>query len=251
MDEKVRDVISFFDAIAPYYDRITRMSGFNHVLWSSYLIDFFRRYASGNRLLDISIGTGLLAKHFLDRGFDVYGMDISEGMLEKAEEKGFRGRLVRGSFMKIPFGNGLFDIVISTFDSLNTVLYGVELQKIFSDVHRVLKEGGVFIFDMNTPHSYRFYWNGLERIDEDEELMVLWRSYTRGAITTLNLDILVRVEENMYRRFSGVLRERGYPLDRIEKFLRRAGFKNSLCFEHMTFRKCVDSSMRFQFVAFK
>lgn len=251
MDEKVRDVVSFFDAVAPYYDRITRMSGVSPVFWSAYLVDLIRRYAPGRRLLDISIGTGLIAERLLEEGFDVYGLDISHGMLRMAQERGFRGRLVRGSFMQIPFGDEVFDVAISTFDSLNTVLYGMELQRIFSDVRRVLRRGGVFIFDMNTPYSYRAYWDGLERIDEDEELLVLWRSYRRGAITTLNLDVLLREEGNIYRRFSGVLRERGYSLDRIEKFVRRAGFKSCLCFEHMTFKSCDKQTMRFQFVAFK
>ena len=251
MEGELKDVILFFDSIAPYYDRIVALSGLRPILWAAYLRNFISRYAPGNRLLDISIGTGLIASHLLENGLDTFGMDVSMGMLERAWEKGFRGRLVRASFSNIPFRDRTFDSAISTFDSLNTILYGIELERVFSQVYRILKRGGIFLFDMNTPYSYRTYWNGLERIDEEEDILILWRSSTRGAITSLRLDVLVRQEDGLYRRFSGLLRERGYSLDRIEKFLRRAGFRRYLCFEHMTFRKCSDNTMRFQFIAFK
>jgi len=47
----------------------------------------------GQKVLDIGIGTGLSSKLFNEFGMKVYGMDISEDMLEAVRAKGMSSNL--------------------------------------------------------------------------------------------------------------------------------------------------------------
>jgi len=246
----MEDVKTFFDRIAPYYDRIVQMAGANYILWSKYIKLLLSQNAPGRRILDISAGTGSLDALLVKEGFDVYAMDVSFAMLKQSLHRGLGGRLVAGSFDAIPFSSGAFDAAISTFDSLNTVLSSDELLRVFREVHRVLVDGGVFLFDMNSPYSYRTYWDGLERVDEGGGMMVVWRAFRNGAITRLRIDIFLR-EGRCWRRISGELLERAYPLRTIIGLLRRAGFSRVICLNHMGLSPCGRSTMRYQIMAFK
>ncbi len=246
----MEDVKSFFDKIAPFYDRIVRMAGADYVLWSRYLKLLLLQNAPGRKVLDISAGTGSLDVNLLREGFDVYAMDVSFPMLKQAVARGMGGRVVAGSFFSIPFSGKSFDAAISTFDSLNTVLSSEGLLEVFRQVYDVLVDGGVFLFDMNSPHSYRVYWDGLERVDEGEGLVVIWRARREGAITRLAIDVFYR-EGGVWKRISGELRERAYTLRVINGLLHRAGFSRVVCLNHMGLALCNRNTMRYQIIAFK
>jgi ubiquinone/menaquinone biosynthesis C-methylase UbiE len=69
------------------------------------------RAQNANRLLEIGIGTGRVAKPLLDRGFDLTGVEPSRGMMAKARAKGL-SRIVRGSGYHLPFADGAFDAAL-------------------------------------------------------------------------------------------------------------------------------------------
>ena len=63
------------------------------------------------KLLDVGIGTGRVAKPLIERRFEVAGVDASRGMLLKAREKQLRD-LVRGAADFLPFRDASFDTVL-------------------------------------------------------------------------------------------------------------------------------------------
>lgn len=80
--------------------------------------------AAGDRILDVGCGTGvvtLLAARKVGEGGRVVGLDLSEGMLTKAEAagiaSGLSGRIewVRGDAEHLPFADGRFDAVLSLY----------------------------------------------------------------------------------------------------------------------------------------
>jgi putative AdoMet-dependent methyltransferase len=104
--------------------------------------------ARGKRILDIGTGTGNLAAHLLDLGAEVVGLDPSQKMLEKAAVKlegrhGIELKRVEEPFLEIPYGDGSFDAVVSTY-----AFHHVHPEKkpaCIREMMRVLKPGGTWV----------------------------------------------------------------------------------------------------------
>lgn len=94
------------------------------------------------RILDIGIGTGLLTER-MPKGLALFGIDISPKMMDKVREKGLPVELRTGSFLDIPYQDGYFDGIVSTFAFHHLV--PEEKEKAYLEMHRVLKPGGYII----------------------------------------------------------------------------------------------------------
>ncbi|MCD5390421.1 malonyl-ACP O-methyltransferase BioC [candidate division NPL-UPA2 bacterium] len=100
-------------------------------------------------VLDIGMGTGRLSLE-LGRIYPssiIFGCDLAEGMVSCAQEKSRRARVSNVTFCQaeaehLPFRDNYFDLVISNL----TYQWVEELELAFSQVFRVLKEGGSFYF---------------------------------------------------------------------------------------------------------
>ena len=78
-----QDVIAFFDHCAPTWDAdmVTNDAVIGHILDNA-------RVSTGNDVLDVACGTGVLFPYYLDRGVSsVTGIDISPCMVELARKK--------------------------------------------------------------------------------------------------------------------------------------------------------------------
>jgi len=99
-----------------------------------------------SRLLDISCGTGELLQKWRGKA-QLYGGDISEEMLKKAQTKLPEGvTLVKADVHNLPFKNNYFDYVITT-----EAFHHYYDQKIaLAEMCRVTKKGGkVIVSDIN------------------------------------------------------------------------------------------------------
>jgi malonyl-CoA O-methyltransferase len=97
------------------------------------------------RVLDIGSGTGLLLGNLVDLypAARVTGMDLALGMNQAARDT-LRGKadFVTGDAERLPFADGIFDLVVST----STFQWLDSMDKAFSEIMRVLVPGGLFCF---------------------------------------------------------------------------------------------------------
>ncbi|MDI6823299.1 MAG: methyltransferase domain-containing protein [Bacillota bacterium] len=101
------------------------------------------RMSAGMRVLDVGIGTGALAERLAARGAQIWGIDISSRMLERCREHHPEFRLQSGHFLEIPFADGLFERVVSSF-AFHHLVPG-EYRRAFTEVLRVMVPGGRFV----------------------------------------------------------------------------------------------------------
>ena len=124
------------------------------------LPDAFRRHAvgGGRRALDFGCGTGRSTRFLTALGYDTTGVDISEGMLERARaaDPGGRYLLVPDGSLS-PLADASCDAALAafTFDNIPTREKKVALLR---ELKRVLAPRGVLVIVVSTPDMYTHEW---------------------------------------------------------------------------------------------
>ena len=173
---------SGYQVLSEVYDRWQRSYGKDFsTLILPRLLHTIRKYGiSPSSLLDLACGTGTLALLMAKRGWKVFGIDASEGMLKQASQK------LRGNRHSIVFSRqtmeefGLSEPVMVTtclFDAVNHLMSPGALLRCFRNVHKTLTARGFFIFDVNNELCYRTVWRQTEVIHEKDFTMVLENSF--------------------------------------------------------------------------
>lgn len=98
----------------------------------------------GQVLLDIGIGSGLSSQLFARAGLEIHGMDFSSEFLKLCREKRFCTSLTQHDVTRIPwpYPAHRFDHVVCC----GVMHFIPDLEGIFAESARVLREGGLFTF---------------------------------------------------------------------------------------------------------
>ena len=121
------------------------------LIFEPYAADLANRLASRSptRVLEIAAGTGVvtraLASVLPDRAA-IVATDLDQAMLDLASAIGTKRSVEwrQADAMQLPFPDGMFDAVVCQFG----VMFFPEKVKAFSEARRVLRSGGVFIFNV-------------------------------------------------------------------------------------------------------
>ncbi len=138
---------------------------------------------SGDRILDVACGTGVLARAAAERvgpTGSVIGLDINEGMLAVAEKKSLQIKWKHGRAESLPFEDGSFDAVVSQFG----LMFFEDRSAAIREMTRVLSSGGhlaVAIWDTleNTP-GYASMAALLKRLFGVQTAEALYAPYSLG-----------------------------------------------------------------------
>ena len=129
------------------------------LIFEPYAADLVNRLASRSltRVLETAAGTGVVTRalaSLLPEGVSIVATDLNQPMLDHASALGTKRPVEwrQGDAMQLPFQDHTFDAVVCQFG----VMFFPEKRKAFSEARRVLKPGGVFIF------------NAWDRIKENE-----------------------------------------------------------------------------------
>jgi len=182
-------------------------------------------------VLDLACGEGSFAVAMAGRGYAVTGVDNSADMLrlarEKAAEAGRRIEFIEQDMRVLSFEDR-FDLATCWFDSLNYLLETDDILACYSCVHRALKPGGLFVFDMNTVYGLGVLWQKRPCEvcqDTDEFFEVHRKSYDyESNIAEMRITGFIRMNET-WMRVDEEHRERGYTLGEIHSNLRSSGFE--------------------------
>jgi SAM-dependent methyltransferase len=96
----------------------------------------------GSQVLEIGSGPGHVADLLVEAGASVTGVDFSSKMVEVAQSRYPRIAFRQADAEQLPFEPGSFDAVVANF----VVHHLARPERVFREVHRVLKQGGRFAF---------------------------------------------------------------------------------------------------------
>ena len=129
------------------------------LIFEPYAADLVNRVASQTfaRVLEIAAGTGVVTRKLasaLPGSASIVATDLNQAMLDLASQVGTKRPVEwrQADAMQLPFEDSAFDAVVCQFG----VMFFPEKSKAFAEARRVLKPGGVFMFNV---------W---DRIEENE-----------------------------------------------------------------------------------
>jgi SAM-dependent methyltransferase len=141
----MRDIIQYYDEIAPCYDTDRFGNAYGRFIDAQErrVLD---RLLNGKEesVLDLACGSGRLLK------YATIGLDASAEMIKLAKEKFPDKTLLHAEAHAIPLGDASVDTVISFHFFMH--LDRPAIENILKEVHRVLRDGGRFIFDIPSAH---------------------------------------------------------------------------------------------------
>lgn len=170
----------------------------------------------GETCVDLGSGQGTdvlrLAEDVGESGF-VYGIDVSEGMLRKAQKNAAKlgvsnVRFVKSELEDIQVSSGIVDLVISNC----TINHASDKLKVWSEIERILKKGGRFVVSdiystsevpdvyRNDPQAVAECWAGSVSKEEymktlaragfkDIEILEESKPYEKGSIEVVSFTI--------------------------------------------------------------
>jgi ubiquinone/menaquinone biosynthesis C-methylase UbiE len=145
---------------APHYDRCK-----NPLLALETRVLSERLWPVASRcFLDVACGTGRWMDYLCQRGARAFGVDLCAEMLAQAESKQrFRGRLVIGDILRLPFKSNFADVVLCSF----AVGYFPHLDVAVAEMARTAKPGGRVIISDLHPAGVSAGWTRSFRLGAD------------------------------------------------------------------------------------
>ena len=112
-------------------------------------------YIQNGKALDLGCGEGTNATYLIEKGFDVYAIDISEVGIQKTKEKSKKIHTKIGNiYHPLPYEDNFFNLICS-FQAMNhnTLEPIITLLK---EIKRIIKPGGIFAVKLADKESKTF-----------------------------------------------------------------------------------------------
>lgn len=237
-----------FGPVAKHYDLL--MSHVPYDMWVEYYLLLLAHLDSHpDTLLDVCCGTGIVAEMLVDKGYDVTGFDLSPAMIAEARKKAQHNRreteYIVADASTLNLGRQ-FDGAYSFFDSLNYITDPERLRKAILSVSKHLREGGTFVFDVNTAYAFEQRLFDQSEHSKRSEIHYDWvGDYDSETM-------LIRVEMSFKRgteRFHEVHIQRAYTEDELRFWLEEAGFSEIRAYDSYTLEPPKKKSDRLHFAA--
>ena len=204
--------MSVFAAYSRYYDLLYRDK--DYAGEARYVLGLLERHAAGcRRIIEIGCGTGGHARELAKLGLGVYGVDMSAGMLETAEQKrtslspelAAHIRFTQGDARTVRLGERA-DAVISLFHVMSYQTSNADITAAFATAREHLGEGGVFLFDC---------WYGPAVLTERPAVRVKRLEDVETSVTRIAEPVMNAADNTVDVNYTVLIRDRKTAADEV------------------------------------
>ena len=241
MKGEVTSSVDGYGLIASVYD--SYLFDFSYTKYAGYIKKKIKENKIKGAILDAGCGTGTLLS-LLSSSLDneLIGIDNCEEMLSIAEKKNTRAILLAQDITGYKLSSTV-GCVVSTLDVINHLKSLSLVLKFFTCTANHLEENGIFIFDMNLPYKHEKILSDDSYIYEVDGSVLLWRNKPYKKKVLIGLDVFLRSDGGMYKRYRTEFYEYTYALDEIEKLLNKYFLVLEIS-DGETFSKLTENSQR-------
>jgi len=243
-----------YQGFARVYDRLMHDTPYD--IWYKHLLEVFKTYdLKTKEILELACGTGEMTNRLSKGGYKVLGTDLSEEMLDiaqnKAYDKNLKVRYVQQDMTNIELFQ-TYDAIISFCDGFNYLIDKDDLRKTFKNCYEYLNDDGLLIFDMSSDYKLKHVLGENVFTETSEEVAFIWENYYDEETKILEFDLALFIKENgMYARTDEVHKQRAYSLDEIKTCLDENGIELLSVLDTNTNRGVTEQSERWLFIGRK
>ena len=217
-----------YEAIAGVYDILN--ADVDYSAWADGIEAVFDRFLNKRPelVLDLACGTGRMTFELARRGYDMIGADISADMLMRARAKQEEENILwLMQDMRSFELYGTVGAVVCCLDAVNYLLSDDDVIKCFKTVHNYLDDGGLFLFDVNSPYKFENVFADNAYILEEDGIYCGWQNEydTESGICNFYLSVFKERSDGRYERYDEEQSERCYSTAALGAALEESGFE--------------------------
>ncbi len=234
-----------YTSIAKIYDYL--MEDVDYAIWMDLIEEIFTHFDTKPKtILELGCGTGSICTELESRGYKMTGIDLASEMIDFAKTKSESVNFQVGDMRDFSFEEK-FDSALCLFDSINYVHTLEEILQVLDKTYEVLKNGGIFIFDISTEVNSIQNFNGYYEADQFEDFEYTFESfYLRSdkmhlnQITVEHPDFAETYIEKHYQKV--------YKTEEIQEILEKSKFEILGVFDGFEIEEATKESARVNFV---
>ena len=220
------------------------MKDVNYPEWAKYIQNISSEFVrKDSKVLELGAGNCKIANLLSKKYYEIIATDISLSML-KSDTKNVVKK-VCCDMISLPF-NTKYDLIFSTFDSVNYLMSKKKLSALFKQVGYLLKDDGIFTFDVSLEK------NSIE-ILQDHAVEGSTGSYSfkrvskfyKGKKVHKNIFYITGADNNVVKE---VHEQKIFDFETYFDLIFKAGLYVVDCFETFTFKIGNVGSDRIQFI---
>ncbi|SHJ84160.1 class I SAM-dependent DNA methyltransferase [Tepidibacter formicigenes] len=244
-----------YESFAFIYDKL--MDNVDYGMWINYIENIIKREnVIVKNILELACGTGNLTIPLAQKGYDIVGIDISEEMLDVAKQKCLEEEIdvvfLNQDMRELDFEIYDLDCVLCACDGFNYILEEEELKNIFENVYKLLKEEGIFIFDISSYFKMSNILSNNTFGENREDIAYIWQNYFDEEENIVEMDLAFFIRNGKYfEKFEETHYQRAYNNEEILDILKHTGFNNIKVYKDFTFLQADEESERVFFVCKK
>jgi ubiquinone/menaquinone biosynthesis C-methylase UbiE len=160
-----------------------------------------KEFASANKdkrpCADFGCGPGQTTKFLFDHGLkDIIGVDISSGMVAAAQKLYPEIKFETGDLLNLSYTSNYFGSVIAFYAIVHFT--DDQIQIAFSEVNRVMKSGGQFLFSFHVGHE-TVHFDKANDIDVDIDLYFFQTEKIKELLHETGFEIIDALERYPYQ----------------------------------------------------
>ena len=231
-------------------------------VWGSSFLNQYREVLTnligsphGDRgALDWGCGSGSVVQWLNKSGWKAEGKDLATELIAIAKTM-YPLRNFSVGDIRVAIQPNAFELVTATWDVLNHLQSEEDFVAALQNIAQSLRQGGVFVFDLNSRAGYLSRWNGTSVEDSAEWFVAVQRSFekenlfAKARIWTYQRTVSKNELDGHWIRRDATVMQREFPHDVVLSALKRSGFGSIETFDSVadfgsseigrTFYRCV------------
>ncbi|ASN05169.1 class I SAM-dependent DNA methyltransferase [Virgibacillus necropolis] len=218
-----------YEQMAKLYDKLMDEAPYDQ--WAEMTKEIVKQSSIPvKHIVDLGCGTGQITARLARNGYQMIGIDYSIDMLSYAEQRASEQNLsIQWINQDIRETDGIsqVDAVVSYCDVINYITTEEELTLVFANVANMLKDDGMFIFDVHSLHHVEHELVNQTFSTVEDDVSSIWFC-TPGEETGEmfhDLTFFVSNAKDSYSRFDEYHHQKTFSIEVYRKLLEQNGFQ--------------------------